>query len=233
MTKLFNGIQIQTIAGCNLKCKFCPNSYLPQTMNLMSKDLYYKIIDELAELGYSKRVSPYLMNESLLDKRLGELISYTRKKLSKARIMVSTNGTLLTKKVANELIKRGMNDFIVSCYSKEVYKKVINFGMREIEAIAFYTMDLSKKYYNRGGNVRVGPKCPIIKPCFRPMKQMYIDASGKAVICCSDYKKEVVMGDVNKERLVDIWNNKKYEEYRMYLKIGQRQGLKLCETCNY
>ena len=62
---------------------------------------------------------------------------------------------------------------------------------------------------------------------------MYINAFGKAILCCSDYKFEVVMGDVNKESLEDIWNGKKYKEYRNKLKKGTREGLKLCKVCNY
>ena len=50
-------------------------------MELMDEKLYYKIIDELAELNYRGRVSPYLMNESLLDSRLEKFITYTREKL--------------------------------------------------------------------------------------------------------------------------------------------------------
>ena len=83
---LFTSIQIQTIQNCNLRCKFCPNSYMEQTNNKMSMDTYKKIIDELESIEYTGRVSPYLMNEPLLDDRFNDIITYTKKKLPTAVI---------------------------------------------------------------------------------------------------------------------------------------------------
>ena len=87
---LFGQIQIQTIEFCNLKCDFCPNHYMIWDRlegkkkgipyNIMSIENYTKIVKNLADLNFTGRVSPYLMNEPLMDKdRMVEIIGITIK----------------------------------------------------------------------------------------------------------------------------------------------------------
>ncbi len=227
---MFTSIQIQTIYKCNLKCDFCPNSTIEQTGELMDLKLFQKIIIELQELDYTGRVALYLMNEPLLDDRISWMIRYIKKRLPLAEIMLSTNGVLLTKLKVDLYNLAGMNKIMVSCYNKSIYNKVKDWNVKTIK---FYERDLKKQFYNRGGNTNgYGGKVEQ-KYCKNPFVQMYITAEGKAVLCCADYKREVIFGDVNNQSLKDIWNCDKYEEYRQELKKGNRKNLKLCRTCNY
>lgn len=216
---MFKSIQIQTITGCNLKCPMCPNSKMTQPKKLMTKKLFNKILKDLD--GFDGRVSLYLMNEPFLDKRLEELVKLTRKKLPKAFINLSTNGTLI-----DEIDLPGIDDVNISCYTQESWEKW-RFNPYNAIDMRGYSYD----YNNRGGNSDINGEVGGF--CDRPFVQMYINALGQAILCCSDYKFEVVMGDVNKDSLNKIWNNKKYKEYRKALKTGSRKGLKLCELCNY
>ena len=83
--KLFENIQVQTCSWCNLKCKFCPNSYLDRPREAMDMAVYDRIIQELRDINFSGRFSPFLMNEPLLDNRLP------------ARTALSTNRSLLSR----------------------------------------------------------------------------------------------------------------------------------------
>lgn len=207
---------------------------MEQTMELMDKQLYYDIIEQLSDLKYEGRVSPYLMNEPLLDDRLGDLLSFTRKQLPKAIIMFSTNGILLTKSLAAGFINGGVNRIIVSCYDPDTHNRVKAWNIKELDLIPFYERDLEKVFYNRGGNIDIGKKRGKRgSGCLKPDNQVYITHDGKAVLCCSDYKKEVVMGDTNIDPLLEIWNNLKYAEYRGALALGHRDELTLCKDCNF
>ena len=147
---MFTDIQIQTIHKCNLKCSFCPNSYIKQSEEIMGWGLYLKIINELQEIGYEGRIAPFLMNEPLLDDRMLGIAEYTKCMLPENELMISTNGTLLkSKKEVDALLKMGFDKIIVSCYTKEIYDKVKDWG---ISPIQFYKRDLQKQFYNRGGN---------------------------------------------------------------------------------
>lgn len=222
-------IQIQTKTGCNLKCPMCPLSSLTQPSGLLSKKLFSKIIDELVLLNYIGRVSLYLMNEPFLDERLSEFITETRSKLPKVRINISTNGVIPTPELINNLINiQGLSDCDVSCYNQVSYDKWKNKNVNAVNMI-----DYKYNYDNRGGNSMAGKDKKIGGYCERPFVQMYVNAFGQAILCCSDYKFEVVMGDLNKNTLMEIWNNNKYKKYREALKIGNRKDLILCKNCNY
>jgi len=151
--------------------------------------------------------------------------------LPKNEIMISSNGTLLKdEEHVNLLLEKGLDKIIVSCYTKDIYDKVKDWN---VDSIKFFERDLKKQFYNRGGNSKEYGGEVEQKYCKNPFEQMYIASNGKAILCCADYKREVVMGDVNKQSLLEIWNNKKYNYYRNNLEQGNRKALKLCKYCNY
>jgi radical SAM protein with 4Fe4S-binding SPASM domain len=52
--------------------------------------------------------------------------------------------------------------------------------------------------------------------CKHPWMSMTIKSNGEAAMCMEDYNNAIVLGDANKESLVDIWNGKKYQQFRKY-----------------
>jgi MoaA/NifB/PqqE/SkfB family radical SAM enzyme len=193
----------------------------------MNKRLFTKIIKNLNSINFDGRISLYLMNEPFLDGRIVQLIDIVREFLPENRLNISTNGVLVEPKYIQSLLERGLTDCDVSCYTEEAWNK---WKDENVNAI-----DMRNHVYNwnnRGGNIDAGDK-EIGGYCERPFVQMYINAFGQAILCCSDYKFEVILGDCNKEKLEDIWNGKKYKEYRKKLEAGKRDGLKLCSVCNY
>lgn len=122
-------MQIQTQSGCNGRCVFCPNesvmnSHLEQ--GRMEEALFHKVIDELSEL-HPRRISPYLMNEPLLDPRLPELVGYISEKVPNTSTLVTTNGVNLTADLARRLIEAGLKRVKVSLQSldPEVNKRLM------------------------------------------------------------------------------------------------------------
>jgi MoaA/NifB/PqqE/SkfB family radical SAM enzyme len=50
--------------------------------------------------------------------------------------------------------------------------------------------------------------------CKHPWMSMTIKSDGLAAMCMEDYNNEIILGDVKTESLYDIWNGKKYSEFR-------------------
>jgi len=94
-------------------------------------------------------------------------------------------------------------------------------------------------FNNFGGHLDNYPdKCmvsekiiPFASICERVFNQIYISSDGKAVVCCADYKKEVVFGDLNKESIFQIWNNPKYKEIRKKFIDNDFYSIPLCKNC--
>ena len=61
---------------------------------------------------------------------------------------------------------------------------------------------------------------------------MYINVRGEAVLCCNDWRFEVIMGDTAETSLAEIWTNAKYQAYRRALQRHNR-AMPLCASCDY
>lgn len=67
--------------------------------------------------------------------------------------------------------------------------------------------------------------------CRRPFNTMVITWEGKAVLCCVDYTREVVLGDANTTSVPDIWNGPRATQLRKEYLAGIFDNLKPCKTC--
>lgn len=268
---LFTRIQIQTVSWCNRSCAFCPSGKFPVDKAFMPIAVYHRVIDQLQALNYAERISPYLMNESLLDKRLPDLIAYTREHCPQSWIAINTNGDALSAQLLERLFAAGLNSLDVNAYdSPAQHAKHValvtrfvaqhgDFIFRTTYSNPFFQgdniprrtklincRDLSSweprfvaklatpDLQNRSGNVPEARQVtePLPFGCQRPSQQMYVNYRGEAILCCNDWRFEVIMGDTAQATLGEIWMNDKYQQYRRNLQQKNR-AMPLCATCDY
>jgi len=67
--------------------------------------------------------------------------------------------------------------------------------------------------------------------CQFPWSSMTIKSNGEAVECVEDFNNAIVLGDVRKESLYDIWNGEKYRKLRKD-HFNLTPGLKCNEQCD-
>lgn len=70
-----------------------------------------------------------------------------------------------------------------------------------------------------------------IEFCQFPWSSMTIKSNGEAVECVEDFNNEIILGDVRKESLYDIWNGKKYAEFRK-MHFNLMPGIKCTKACD-
>ena len=51
------------------------------------------------------------------------------------------------------------------------------------------------------------------------------------VPCCTDFFGQYILGDVNTDKLLDIWNSKRMEDLRGKIVSGKIQNIELCRNC--
>ena len=267
----FTRIQIQTVSWCNRSCVFCPSGKFPVDKVFMPVEVYHRVINQLQAVNYAGRVSPYLMNESLLDKRLPDLIVYTREHCPESWIAINTNGDALSEKLLDRLFDAGLNSLDVNAYDSSVQhtehvELATRFASRRGDItlrtgysnpffqgeniprrtkllncrdMSFWeprflaklaTPDLQNRSRNTPGARQVAEPLPL--GCQRPFQQMYVNYRGEAVLCCNDWRFEVIMGDTAQAALAEIWVSDKYQRYRRNLQQKNR-AMPLCNTCDY
>lgn len=62
-------------------------------------------------------------------------------------------------------------------------------------------------------------------------EMMHITEDGRAVLCCMDWKREVILGDLNKESLSAVWNKKRKEVWEMIAGKKNMPENFLCRYC--
>ena len=70
-----------------------------------------------------------------------------------------------------------------------------------------------------------------IKVCPFPFYSFIINPEGEVTACCADWKRKLVLGDVSKEKLVDIWNSSKVKHFWKELLKGNKDKFEMCAKC--
>src|SRR5581483_4725803 len=112
--ELPNAIQINVSAKCNLRCRMCPYLDLhtnPNVQRYMPRETFARL---LPAIEYIPTVLFVGAGEPLFNKELIHFMEMTREANPRARIELTTNGTLLTKQCAAELIRLQVHKVHVS-----------------------------------------------------------------------------------------------------------------------
>ncbi|MBL8027328.1 MAG: SPASM domain-containing protein [Fibrobacteres bacterium] len=60
-----------------------------------------------------------------------------------------------------------------------------------------------------------------------------INADGTVSACCPDWDEKLVVGDLNKNTLKEIWNSKEFSDLRMLHLEGRRKENSVCAACGH
>ena len=222
-------IEIEIFSYCNRKCTFCQNAYIDRhSKNIfMPKEMFGKIVDQLAVVNYNNAVCFHRYNEPLADKIIVERTREVRKKLPNAIIGTHSNGDFATKELLGELAAAGMNYIIITRYpphgrdwecEKEQRKEITEFAEKlgvkyeftensKLKITEFENFDIdvrSSKLYdfvsNRAASIK-NQSMPLRKiPCAKPDSALHINYDGSINPCCN------VRSDVEAHKFMDIGN---------------------------
>ena len=74
-------------------------------------------------------------------------------------------------------------------------------------------------------------KEPLKKPCYIPSYTFFLDYQGDVLMCPHDWGKKVILGNLNNNKLLDIWFSKKSVKIRQMLNNSNR-NFKPCNVCD-
>ncbi len=242
-------IEISESGTCNRSCSFCPRSAkdFKDIKEFISIDLHEKLCSELVDLNYSGTVRYSGFVEPLLDKNIYTLIKMVREYLPKTNIELVTNGDVLNSKRLNKLFENGLNKILISAYdSKEDADKLeelcVNANLSTEQYIVrhrYYSedSDFGITLSNRSGLMENAKykieslKEPLKKPCYIPAYTFFLDYQGDVLMCPHDWGKKVILGNLMKDKLIDIWFSKKSLSIRKMLHKSNR-NFNPCNICD-
>ena len=103
-------MKIELTNYCNLACPMCPHPQMQRAVGTMRPALFRKIIDESAP--YLEFAYLHHLGESLVVRRIGELIAYGRSR--GVAMGLSTNATFLDADKSRALLENGLDFLVIS-----------------------------------------------------------------------------------------------------------------------
>ena len=249
-------IHLETRTRCNSTCSFCMANIHddPREDLLMPDSLLNKIFFELNKWDYSNRISFYNNNEPFLDKRLSNIIKNARENLPKAYLEIKSNGRGLKIEHILKVFNEGLDMLYINDYTSDgKHSKNVIKIMNELSSIrrfkghmvsndgnyyrriVIYHREIDEVLQTRGGSApnRKELEKSLKSSCFRPFEMMTVSPEGRVGVCSNDFFYATNMGDVNLESIDEIWNSKKYRNFREKLMEGERDFHNTCSKCDY
>ena len=242
-------IEISESGTCNRSCSFCPRSApdFEDKKEFITNELHEKLCLELKDLDYKGTVRYSGFVEPLIDKNIFNLIKMVRDNLPKVNIEMVTNGDPLNLKRLNKLFENGLNKILISAYDgREDALKLENLckeakltNEQYIVRHRYYSQDqdFGITLSNRSGLMENAEfkieslKEPLKKSCYIPSYTFFLDYQGDVLMCPHDWGKKIILGNLNNERLIDIWFNKKSMSIRKMLNNSNR-NFTPCNVCD-
>lgn len=274
-------VQFQTLSTCNARCVFCPHSQSPKEIphGRMDDALVAKIIAECGR-HLVGRVSPYLTNEPLQDKRMPAILDAI-KKASRfpVKTKINTNAALLTEDMGKKLLDAKLDQLWISVngYSQETYKESMGLDfdltMHNINTfldmkkrlrakrpkvvittirtkLVEHELEKARNYWsardvkfsvhhldNRSGEEATGGIRPAgqalhhKRGCDLFLKQAYIVENGDMILCCHDWRQSVVLGNVARASIAEVWNSKRFKTLIYEYYANNFDNLEICRYC--
>ena len=242
-------IEISESGTCNRTCSFCPRSSpgFEDKKEFISDDLVTKVAKELSDLNYMGVIRFSGFVEPLLDKNIYNHIQKLKKFLPKCRIEIVTNGDPLNLERLQKLFKSGLDKILISAYDggddvKKFQEMVMQCKLNEDQYIVRdrslpEEQDFGITLSNRAGmmeNAEFKIKKlakPMDNPCYIPSYTLFFDYLGDVLMCPHDWGKKIILGNLKKEKLLDIWIKEKSMKIRNNLANGNRK-FSPCNVCD-
>ncbi|MBF0466542.1 MAG: SPASM domain-containing protein [Nitrospirae bacterium] len=228
-------LTIETSTYCNRKCYYCPNSLETVPELFMTEECFKLVVERLCEINFTGTINFAFYNEPLLDRRLPFFVSFLKSKRPGCLVFINTNGDYLTAELAEILIKSGVNLFLVTNHDidgssymnakRELFEKYSShIKLQNIHEDALL---------NRGGIINVKRNVMVEERksiCDEMCDMPIIDYTGNVLLCCNDYHRKHVIGNIYQNSLYKIWKHEPYKTIRNKLRRGIAD-LEICKKC--
>lgn len=255
-------IKIELTQGCNRSCHFCPFSKLyKNNINFLKLSTINLLINQIKSWDNKFRIEMAMFGEPTLNPNIIPILKKIRE-LKKSQLMLCTNGDMLRKNTEENISKlfdAGLNILTIDCYETSTYnyfKKLNkkfnifdfykdnyplythkNFNQKHIVLLdSVFKRDgespLRKIHNYAGATQKNIPEQPFNKTCVIPFRELTVDYKGDVLFCCHDGRKQLIINNIKKQHIKNIWFSKKYNYYRKKL-LAKNRNFIPCKECDY
>lgn len=261
---LFRTVFFELRTRCNSRCSFCAAAvqFEKRPDAIMPFDLYAKVIDDLAGIGYEGAIAYHVNNDPLVVPGLEGFVGHARAHLPRCWLRIYTNGLALSRAKGEALLRAGIDELTVNWYAPDsrstLPRHLLDFrdlvlpqfhprervrsgtgplhpGDRSIFRFNIHRRLIGEVLDSRAGSAPNKEAWPEDATgfCEHPFTQLNITVDGRVGRCCADFYFADVMGNVATQNVLDIWYGKPFEKARLHLLQGDRSASVLCSRCDF
>jgi len=177
--------------------------------------------------GFGEReIAWHNYGEPTIDPRLFMFIDEAHRLMPRVKQYVLSNGVTMCQTLLDELAAHGVTRLWFTAYTRAIADKLNALDHQAIESWQVEhreVLDARLTIYDRD-------KRPSDAPCFEPLENMLIRATGTVCLCCNDWRCDYPFGDLNSTSFEAILRSGKMQEAWERLKAGDR-FLPICKRC--
>lgn len=224
LTKHVN-LELSNLCNYGNVHKKCPVNKLQAEHNIIPSKIIYDVFSTLERFKYSRMITFCCYNEPLIDPRLFEFVRAARKACPDSIVRITSNGFYLNQSLALELVDAGVTSLGITAYTPSEVER-----LKKIHLPIHYAVMPSIPSHDMDDRLGLYGELPLINldiPCLAPLFQIIVNAKGRVVLCCYDWKGLYTYGDLNNQSLEDIMKNPK-----MWIDYGQlSKGERILDIC--
>lgn len=175
-----------------------------------------------------------------LDGASEETYNKYRKKGSFKKVINSIKEVNDQKKLQNKKYPKIKLQFIIMKHNQHEIKKIIQIAKEiGVDNLFFKSVGIMDSNLKEDINKYLPTKKQFIRKSFKKIEnkcdylweEITINVDGSIVPCCRDSNNKYVFGNIFKQNFKQIWNNKKYQDFRKKVLENKKQ-INICRFCS-
>ncbi|MBS7606510.1 MAG: radical SAM protein [Candidatus Bathyarchaeia archaeon] len=171
-------LQIEVTNRCNFSCQMCVRRVWDAKPTDLNMDLYKRVAE--SAFPHLKRLVLYGLGEPLINPNIIEMLKIAREKTSRdSEIKISTNGSLLNPRLAEKILRLGVNNVSFSIDTADIAKlKYIREGSEPTILLKNFRHIARLKRLS-GGSFKLGIEAVVMKSNFMDLPELIKEASNE------------------------------------------------------
>lgn len=243
-------VEINATEMCNRTCVFCPRfdpKVYPNRNLHMSVKTMEGVANAFKKINYENKISFSGFGENFLNKKFYDIVEITRKILNGNLIECNTNGDALNINNIKKIFNSGLDILYINLYDGpeqsahfEKLMKDAKIPKTKYKLRAHWPSeddDHGLFLNNRSGNISwlksedEKVKKLVGTQCFYPFYKLFVDWNADVLFCSNDWSREIIVGNLLKQSVEEVWMNDKMKEIRLQLIKGDRSRSP-CNKCS-
>lgn len=218
-------LELSNLCNYAMIHKKCPLNRIKNGKILPSRIVYH-ILETCQKYDFQGHIAFHTYNEPGIDPRLMMFIKKARERLPKSKLILQTNGYYLDQGLAEEYEKTGLSILRISAYSEAEYKRLSKIKLNIPVTVQKMVLDNRLGLYSQAKIINSK------QACHAPFNEVIVTNEGRISLCCLEWKRRHLFGDLNKETFEKAMRDKRMLAVYDNLSHGRRK-FEICKRCTW